>query len=409
MKENLRSVGSVLAMAVATVASAVPVFNVVSIPPIPGGSATIGRGVNNAGWVVGQADGGFAFVYHDGASEALPLLENGSDASATSINSSNVIVGSCRDVNGISRPVKWELVAGSWTITDLGTLAAGDAGFGVATRINDAGQIVGYASVASPGPYRGFIMTNGVKTDIGTLGFGGNFAYSQALGLNESGDVSGFAYATLQGPEHGLLYTADRGGQDITPQERFGLAQWHNVNNSGLLGGYISGTITGGEFRPATYDRFGNGYSIAPQVGTTTGGYGYDLNDSGALVGTMFYLDADPNLSIFLAFLYENETSTDLNSVAIGLPGVMTEATDVSNSGLIVGTADTFSGPQAVLLIPGVACPADFNADGVLDFFDYLDFVAAFSNSDISADYNNDAVVDFFDYLDFVQAFADGC
>lgn len=54
-------------------------------------------------------------------------------------------------------------------------------------------------------------------------------------------------------------------------------------------------------------------------------------------------------------------------------------------------------------------CIADFNCDAQLDFFDYLDFVAAFSNSSASADFNEDGVVDFFDYLDFVQAFSTGC
>jgi hypothetical protein len=54
-------------------------------------------------------------------------------------------------------------------------------------------------------------------------------------------------------------------------------------------------------------------------------------------------------------------------------------------------------------------CRADFNQDGTLDFFDYLDFVAAFSNNSPSADYNIDSVVDFFDYLDFVADFSAGC
>lgn len=53
--------------------------------------------------------------------------------------------------------------------------------------------------------------------------------------------------------------------------------------------------------------------------------------------------------------------------------------------------------------------PADFNADGSIDFFDYLDFVAAFSNGDVSADFNGDTSIDFFDYLDFVAAFSQGC
>jgi hypothetical protein len=54
-------------------------------------------------------------------------------------------------------------------------------------------------------------------------------------------------------------------------------------------------------------------------------------------------------------------------------------------------------------------CTADFNSDGVVDFFDYLDFVAAFSSNAGSADFNADTTIDFFDYLDFVAAFSSGC
>lgn len=54
-------------------------------------------------------------------------------------------------------------------------------------------------------------------------------------------------------------------------------------------------------------------------------------------------------------------------------------------------------------------CPADFNGDGSLDFFDYLDFVDAYSAGLSSADFNGDSVIDFFDYLDFVDAYSLGC
>ncbi|MDX2147003.1 MAG: GC-type dockerin domain-anchored protein [Planctomycetota bacterium] len=59
--------------------------------------------------------------------------------------------------------------------------------------------------------------------------------------------------------------------------------------------------------------------------------------------------------------------------------------------------------------IDGVPCIADFNGDGQVDFFDFLDFSLAFSEEDPSADINNDGVIDFFDYLDFAQAFDQGC
>lgn len=57
----------------------------------------------------------------------------------------------------------------------------------------------------------------------------------------------------------------------------------------------------------------------------------------------------------------------------------------------------------------GILCPADFNQDGAIDFFDYLDFVDAFSSNFPSADFNSDGAIDFFDYLDFVDAFSIGC
>lgn len=48
---------------------------------------------------------------------------------------------------------------------------------------------------------------------------------------------------------------------------------------------------------------------------------------------------------------------------------------------------------------------ADFNNDDVLDNFDYLDFVAAFSEESPNADINSDGIVDFFDYLEFLAVF----
>ncbi len=54
-------------------------------------------------------------------------------------------------------------------------------------------------------------------------------------------------------------------------------------------------------------------------------------------------------------------------------------------------------------------CRADFNQDSDTDFFDYLDFVDAFSSQAPEADFNADGAIDFFDYLDFVDAFSIGC
>ena len=58
------------------------------------------------------------------------------------------------------------------------------------------------------------------------------------------------------------------------------------------------------------------------------------------------------------------------------------------------------------------ACPADFNADGFLDFFDFDDFISCFEGfcpPGLSADFNNDGFADFFDFDDFIAAFESGC
>ena len=70
--------------------------------------------------------------------------------------------------------------------------------------------------------------------------------------------------------------------------------------------------------------------------------------------------------------------------------------------------ADPAARPTLVITF-AVACAADFNHDQSVDFFDYLDFVNAFSSFAAEADFNHDDSIDFFDYLDFVDAFSTPC
>jgi hypothetical protein len=54
-------------------------------------------------------------------------------------------------------------------------------------------------------------------------------------------------------------------------------------------------------------------------------------------------------------------------------------------------------------------CIADWNADGVLDFFDVQAFLAAFAAQDPAADLNADGTFDFFDVQAFLGSFSAGC
>lgn len=104
---------------------------------------------------------------------------------------------------------------------------------------------------------------------------------------------------------------------------------------------------------------------------------------------------------------------TDLGATTLGYsfgPGnvqALSGPIDINANGQIAFAGILANG--SVGLFVAEPCRADFNNDGVVDLFDYLDFVQVFADEAQEADFNNDLVIDLFDYLDFVQAFAEGC
>lgn len=57
----------------------------------------------------------------------------------------------------------------------------------------------------------------------------------------------------------------------------------------------------------------------------------------------------------------------------------------------------------------GMACAADLNGDGMLNFFDVSAFLLMFSNGDLGADFTGDQMLNFFDVSAFLGAFSAGC
>lgn len=82
-------------------------------------------------------------------------------------------------------------------------------------------------------------------------------------------------------------------------------------------------------------------------------------------------------------------------------------ASDLGVQAVIEAAVDAFEVSQFVCEDP--TCPPDLTGDGELDFFDVLEFLNLFANSDPQADFNNDGVFDFFDVLDFLDQFSAGC
>jgi endonuclease/exonuclease/phosphatase family metal-dependent hydrolase len=96
-------------------------------------------------------------------------------------------------------------------------------------------------------------------------------------------------------------------------------------------------------------------------------------------------------------------------------PNTHTLAMDTSTPGPRSGTLTIASNagdrdtPFLVTLTGMVLCTADWNADGVVDFNDFLEYLNDYNNEHPDADLNGDGVVDFNDLLVFLNAYNAGC
>lgn len=193
------------------------------------------------------------------------------DGVATAINESGDIVG-------------WQYVSGSprafvfsaGQLTLLPNPAARP--LSVARDINAAGTIVGYAyktTIDEPGNAMRWTRSGGSWT-VQDLGFLAGDLVSEATGLNDAGQVVGHSNPRSFLSEHGFLYTSGGGMTQLLPGFPF-VAQ--DINEQGIA--------------------VGNGYSTAQRVNVATGlgenlgaltygnSYAYALNDAGQVAGTL--------------------------------------------------------------------------------------------------------------------------
>jgi len=65
--------------------------------------------------------------------------------------------------------------------------------------------------------------------------------------------------------------------------------------------------------------------------------------------------------------------------------------------------------PAGIYTITARTCAADFQTDGLLDFFDLIVYLGAFAAEHPQADLNDDGAHDFFDIVTFLGFFSGGC
>lgn len=176
-----------------------------------GGSISWARGINDAGEVIGisctagESQKGSrlndVFLYSNGEMRNL--------AAMVPIPASGLLALDVADINSRGQIVGWQIRSRggpeelfcyeNGQMTLLGGLV--EKNFGQVKRINDSGEVVGFAKSSSGRPH-GFLYSRGRMIDLGT--FGG--LESQANDINSAGDVVGWAQ-TKDGSAHAFFYS----------------------------------------------------------------------------------------------------------------------------------------------------------------------------------------------------------
>lgn len=313
-------------------ADAAVLYSVTDLTPdlVFGSSQAVG--INDAGQVAGNAEGSGAFIAHNGTLNYLSP-----HFSATGINAGGQIAGNSGQA---------ALIYSNGSITPINNSLGGSSIY--ATGINDSGLVTGAAGTIS-GNDHAFITNSQSVQDLGALPRGRS---SVSYAINNLGQVTGdsgtriiTASGTIIDGTHAFV-TENGQMRDLGT---FGgnLSRGNAINDSGVVAGHAA--RADGSLQ--AFISSDNGLRAVGNLGVWSSASG--INNAGQVVGR--YGNASGNERAFATI---NGEMTDLNTViALNSGWLLLDATDINNSGYIVGTGLTPSGRFHAFLLTPVAVP----------------------------------------------------
>jgi probable HAF family extracellular repeat protein len=254
------------------------------------------------------------------------------------MNSSGGVVGEFEVTNSISVGAFW---FHDGSRTDLGHLAG--TPYAIAWAVNTTNQIVGESNMGFD--THAFLYTNGVMSDLGTLGGSFTGGYSSAHAINGSGQIVGESSTSFMSANtiHAVLYN----GTTKTDLGAIGgnYSSANGINSAGVVVGE-SDVVQAGVTNVHAFV-----YTNSPMkdLGTLGGAYSSakGINDSATIVGESD--EVISGVTYLRGFIYRNGSMTGLGT----LGGNTSSASAINNSGMVVGYATDTNEVSCAFLYDG--------------------------------------------------------